>query len=266
MNIPVVDNIAKLLVFGGIALLIYATEYIKPQYESIEKMQFQKDSVDRILKAKLDRSQATFEFKMQLFQLQNPDLFDSTGKIKKGKEVISSDYYPRFDRYFNDDTSIAESRKNFMAVDSLKQHSLRFALLINTNQRNYSEQLDKFILAAMVGFILLVFGLGYWISRETFEHQLLRRSNIDKPTFSYRCQSCAKIFDSMVTPGTDSNDQKNYNFCSSCYQHGIFQDENLEELKQRMLTELTSKKSSNSVRERALRLIPRMDRWKKNQY
>ncbi len=118
-----------------------------------------------------------------------------------------------------------------------------------------------------MGSVLTIIGIKYWTIRERNEELLKYRINIDKPTYSDRCQSCGKRFNSVVQYADDGN-IKNYSFCNSCYKDGSFIEPNLTKAEMKLRTKdyLISYNVEQKEIKKIVKKIDSLDRWSYNSY
>lgn len=99
-------------------------------------------------------------------------------------------------------------------------------------------------------------------SLESFKRFMEKYSLREKGKLKETCQSCGRIFDSIVTVSKNSDGTFNYSFCSECFYYGNFVMN---------YDDVTLLLMSNDVipaekKQLYLDQINKLDRWKKNRY
>ena len=78
------------------------------------------------------------------------------------------------------------------------------------------------------------------------------------------CQSCSMPIDDPAMRGTEKDGSKSTEYCSYCYQNGVFINPNitLEEMKTIVKTQMEKRKIDNGIIDMALRSLPLLKRWR----
>lgn len=254
---PALDKSYKFLVYIGIAMIIYGYITIEAQSDTKKEHRIKYQSKVKYVELEHNNLVRDINEELDVFFLQYSiprpiNDIDSIINIlnmianKKPNNIIQS--------YL--DTSYCVKEK----IEKLFIRKIELGKLIELIDE---KSLHGGVLL-LVGYFLLVIGLYTWISRETIEKNLLKRKSLDLPTFSDKCQSCGKRFDSMVHYGTETLSKKNYHFCSECYRNGYFTEPNmtLNGMKIKIKREFIKKKKSRWVIYRYLQQISNLERWK----
>ena len=78
------------------------------------------------------------------------------------------------------------------------------------------------------------------------------------------CQSCSMPIDDPAMRGTEKDGSKSTEYCSYCYQNGVFINPNitLEEMKTIVKTQMEKRKIDTGIIDMALRSLPLLKRWR----
>jgi len=194
------------------------------------------------------------------YSIKNPLNVSDTGyvfvRMVRGEkmEVQISDSIASLLKKHNQKNKEISIKDDQLGVKKYELESLYDSLL---------ETKDNLIPMIVVGFLLSIIGIFLWVDREDIEAQILKRQNLDKPTFSDHCQSCAKEFNSMVKYGTEKNNILNYHFCSNCFTMGEFINPHLTktEMKEMIKNELVAKRKGKLYIKLTLKQIDKCERW-----
>ena len=78
------------------------------------------------------------------------------------------------------------------------------------------------------------------------------------------CQSCSMPIDDPAMRGTEKDGSKSTEYCSYCYQNGVFINPNiaLEEMKTIVKTQMEKRKVDTGIIDMELRSLPLLKRWR----
>ena len=269
MNIPILpDKSYKFLIYVGLGLVIYfwllhfskSEEYEKKRIEfnvSVMKINDEIKYLDEELKDIAER----VDIISQRNSLQNPlQIKDSTLTFQriilgKNKDLKVNDSLSLIlESYLKKNLEVSK-KKDLLEI---KEYEL------NSNLEAFKEIYELIKIYFGLGALLFFIGLITWERTENYEEKILKRQNIDKPTFSEHCQSCAKNFNSMIKYGSEENGTKNYHFCQDCYKNGEFVNSELSqvEMKQNIENEMIEKGKTRKQIKKYLRRIDYCERWK----
>lgn len=227
---PTIPNrLPQLLVVIGLALFIYSFISSETIIDKFNELKYNHDLIksdtatDLLLK-----ENDNLKFKLQNTHLEILYRIDSALLAKKGdtssleylkkSEVLAENRNTQETRFFD---SFIQKNNDKLAVlnKSVAEH--------NKVLNEYESKHNIYFVLEILGFILFVIGILLWVSNERFEKELLLRNNFDKPLTYQNCQSCSRIFNSLVKKGTESNGEINYSFCEKCYSKGKFKEPKL---------------------------------------
>jgi len=269
MNIPLLpDKSYKLLLLVGIGLIIYGwineiNEQSNYEHRRIEyNLQIKElKNEAKYLKEDLKEIYERTKIIALKYSRKNPLIISDTGytfnRAIKGDNIsikLSDSIETLLDSYMNKNKEF--ERKNDEVV--IKEYELE-------NLKDTLDGMDNLFSEIIVmGIILSFLGFISWSNFEDFEKKIIKRQNIHLPTFSNRCQSCGKHFNSVVKYGTEKkNEEKNYNFCLSCYKNGEFTNKDLtfDEMKTKCVDELRAKHKNKVYIKLYILILRTLDRW-----
>ena len=269
MNIPLIpDKFYKLLVYLGIGLIIYAWVSRQNDYQVYEKKRIEFnveikkiENQSKYLDLELKDIYSEADYLSKKNAIKNP--LSITDTSYKFSQVLIGNYIEK---------NVSDSIMKLLSKYDQKNKEFRLKndeLLIKKYEleelKGSLVEIETFSMQMMViGSILAFIGSFLWFAYEFNENEILRRQNLDKPSFSSYCQSCGKYFNSMIRYGTEDNGQKNYHFCSNCYSNGCFTEKELTlpELKEKLKKELILKKRSKLMIRIILNRLSNLERWK----
>lgn len=125
-----------------------------------------------------------------------------------------------------------------------------------------------FVAAVVLGLIFFFLGTEMLKQRENLDKDILLRQNLHLPAFSKCCQSCGRVFNSIVVHATERNQSKNFHFCNSCYHSGSFVTKEIDLSEMLLRTQESLRKSGATEKkiEKVLSKIRGLDRWNPNRY
>lgn len=269
MNIPILpDKSFKFLIYIGLGLFIYCwllysnknEEYENKRIEfnvNVMKIDNEIKYLDKELKDIAERIDIISQRNSIKNPLQIKDsilIFERTILGNKKDVKVNDSLSLIVDAYLKKNLEI--SKKNDLL--QIKKYEL------DSNLEAFKDLLELIKVYAGLGVLLFFTGLITWFTTENYEEKILKRQNIDKPTFSEHCQSCAKGFNSMIKYGSEKDGTKNYHFCQDCYKNGEFVNSELSlaEMKQNIENEMKEKGKTKKQIKRQLRRIDFCERWR----
>jgi hypothetical protein len=261
------DNLYRILLAIGLFLIGYSFY----QYQNINvthrDVQKSNSNIDGIIDS------VRFENKLQVI-LSNRSITNLLDR-HKFESPVSVD-----DSTFLEQTYTPVNDKN--VKDSLLicyieylQKSKKYAMLLSHYKRekkaaiNEEEEYKNIRLAyyLMALFGSLSFILGYYgiYHEQAVKDKILVYQHKNLQTVATRCQSCGKVFSSMVKLGLEQNGSESKSFCNSCYQNGQFTEPNITftEIEQRALTTVERTKKEKRL---LSKLLKNLERWRLDTY
>lgn len=272
MNIPILpDKNFKLQIYIGIGLIIYGWIH---RFNEVEKYQQKKIEFNVEIKRLVNQSKY-LDIELQEINEKSDRL---SKRYAKENPLVVSDSGYIFTRTLSGDKNamtISDSIARLLEIYNIKNKELEIKndeLEIKKYELNslgdYVDEIDSFSMYLCgIGLLLFISGIGGWFRYEDSEEKIVNRKNLHLPTYSIRCQSCGRRFNSMVQYGTQKNEiDKNYHFCSDCYENGTFKNKSLtlDEIKNSTKKALRNKGKGRLYIRRYMVLLKNLDRWKYN--
>jgi len=226
-NIP--DNFFKFLVFVGLVIIAFVffkyTDVEEAYNISIDNYHTFQDSL-KVQDKSLESDKSFLRDRSRILSnrkgIKNPVFLKDS--MVTFIFALPSDKYEKF----INDTLYSLYWNYAKGVDvynkMIKLTDLKYNKLQEDEDYNNSYYYNLLLPLAIIGVIMLFIGLaGYFRSTNVQETLLTRQLNEKSKYFKY-CQSCGKIFSSIVTHSKEKDGSTNYSFCCRCYKDGIFTD------------------------------------------
>lgn len=267
------DNTNKIyLVLSVVAFYFVALAFKSEQdkldasYIEYERITDEETTSNIEVSDKLIRLARTSEYISKKYKIENPVTFtDTTASLNITKDT-SKDYLASIDIilpiYLDFTTSYVKDKIHKVVY---KGAGKKYELARSTYNK---KTLNYGILCLM---ILIVFITSIWSLRKReneFEYQeefkrFMEKYNLrEKGTLKETCQSCGRIFDSIVTVSKNTDNTYNYAFCSDCYSNGNFVL-SFEDVKQKIQI---NESISDDQKRIYVEKLNSLDRWKENRY
>lgn len=269
-NLP--DTFYKVLVYLGVAMLIYGFVFVQNETTNFEKERLTYNSTlkkienDRyflneelsVIYVEADTYSRKLDVKNPLKISKQGYTFNQTLRGKKNNVLLSDTISSLLKRY----------NKKQMEIKSKDADLDVQKYLIDEKRIAFKGNVRLAFGIFLIGLTFAGIGLIIWVVQEAFHENFIKRQNLELPTFSSCCQSCGIKFSSAVEYGTRSNSDKNYNFCMTCYCNGEFveRDLSLSVISERIKTELESQNYKKRYISKVLKKLKFLDRWKRDIY
>ncbi|MES2513099.1 MAG: zinc ribbon domain-containing protein [Bacteroidota bacterium] len=271
MNIPSFDIIGKLVTFLGIALILFVgskyyelTRDAKANTEKLELSDLEYNLVGLEYNTALEEYNAVFRKHSSTILNSERDL-DSNKITQAEFNDINSANEKMFIEQQTKYKSILPSLENNYKIKAIAKKKTE--ALFEKGGIVFHKEVNVLIFFSFIAVVLVMAGLSSWADKEKREAFYKIRENIDKPHFTYNCQSCGRAFNAMIVPAKDG-EVKNYRFCSDCYEDGKLKepDLTLQELKNRTKTYLISRNLSERKIRNILSKLEKLHRWRTTVY
>lgn len=272
MSIPNIDFFAKLITFLGLSIVVISGLFLYTENNKLKENEFayvKNNFAIQEMLGNFKEMQENQKSKMSelvaklraIHQARDSGLFDN--KIMQEKTIEFDKEYAQTNQFY--EKLYSTERRSF---DSLARVNSIEEKVFMTKKAYFKNVLQNIILLIFFGAILFISGINLWTKKEQYEKDILIRQNLEKPTYSKNCQSCGKVFDSLITAGSEENGNKNYNFCRACYKNGVFTNPDMTFLEIQQITkaELETLRIKPKAINRIIKEIAKLDRWKINKY
>lgn len=190
--------------------------------------------------------------------------------------ITSKDSVLNFTQTFNVNKNEDIARDILTPVWNLYLNKRNDLDMLNVNLNRRRKEYDRIkestesvvtFLSVLIGCSLAVFAISAYEveierkSKLTNENYLIR----DKGKISNWCQSCGRLFNSIIVAGTNKDNSLNYSFCNDCFVNGEFVKNSEEGLEHaiKMADQIKMSKINKKI---VMKRIKNLDRWKKDNY
>ncbi len=271
MVLPNIDFFGKLITFIGLTIMTLCGLYIYNEY-NINK---QADHGFREQEINLSHKTRQIATSLKISEISYGEIWKQDSILyaaikKEGMNRTLLDKFNEIDKQLKslDKTYIRDNALISSEMDSLKLIETLNKAIKNEKDALYSDKVYSCACLFSIGFLITILGLFMWEQKELNERIIAIRQNLDKPTYSIRCQSCSKLFNSFIIYGTESNGNKNYHYCIHCYKNGLFEQPEItiSEMRGIISQNLSMHGDDDKAIKKAQKRLLSLDRWKTNNY
>lgn len=159
-------------------------------------------------------------------------------------------------------------------IDYLQKTSSRANQLsyLKSEKKIFADEINEFKTKSIACYMLVFLGVlfflpGYYgIYRQQYiKDKISEYQQRSLQAAHIRCQSCGKVFSSMVKYGREQDGTDSSSFCNSCYDKGKFTEPDISfaEIKRRALTSAERTKKENRL---LAKTIENLERWRPDNY
>lgn len=271
MNLSAIpDSIDKIILLIGVVIIYFgfnSRETIQNEHQSATETVYQlQDSVKTIqteLKFVQDHLiRKSNEISAQL-GLDNPITFKNgqfyfqkSFNSSKNENELTQLLIPYWDDFGQEEKRLTLFSSNLLNKAKINRNVIDDYPIEISSNNNYIA----------VGVIIFIIGFVLMFIQSNKNNKLFYYTIREKGEISNYCQSCSKKFNSIVTPGSNSNGSINYSFCKECYFDGNFVKSN-DQAFEDIIFEINSDGNLNeNEKKAAIKKMSNRERWKPNKY
>jgi hypothetical protein len=257
------DNLYRILLTIGLFLIGYSFYQYQNVNLTFKAIQKSNSNIDGIIDS------VRFENKLQIIlsnraitSLLERHKFDSPVSIDD-TAFIQRTYSPLYDKNVKDSILVIYIEY----LQKSKTHAMLLSHYKNEKQA-IANELEEYETTKWAYYLMALFGslsfiLGYYgiYNEQSVKDTILvnQQRNLHIPHI--RCQSCGKVFSSMVKFGQEQDNCASKSFCNGCYKNGKFTEPDItfSEIESRALGTIERTKKERRLLSKLLR---NLDRWR----
>lgn len=218
MNIPSIpDNVNKILIFFGIALILYS-------FNKFETSKSEFKNRLNILDSKIDSIEIVYNLldkKTNDKQLKINHLFN---KLKK--DTLNKNEFQNIkNEIIIINQSLNNEINNMLNLLNIQQITIKNKEKEIKEHRN--DDIFNLFFIFLIGLLFTYQGINDLTVHQKIQDKILKSQIYEKPFYYDNCQSCGKKFNSIVHYSKNADGTINYSFCKECYSLGAFTEPNL---------------------------------------